>query len=220
MLHNTRGGVEYQEEQVKYFGSAGCDVNGVDPNDPSTKWDSYKLRAKNAGLKTYDWKHCHTYEDIQNLLNMFAKNPLKTGGLNLESVVSEGLSIPQIAAMIDKTLGTDAILSIPTLGWMDGIDWSALSRHVFHLEYFLNDPPRDWVGLNPVDLCRQLAYHAREQCGVKKVMMLCGIYPAPYNPNSVMYSASQYKSFIAAAGEKFGGIYLGDNNGPNYSQWA
>lgn len=226
LLHNARGGVEYQEEQVKYFGSAGCDVNGVDPNDPLTKWDSYKARAKNVGLKTYDWKHCHTYTEIQNLLDLIAQNPLKTGGLNLESVVYEGLSIPRIADMIDNTLGTESILSIPTLGWMDGIDWSALSRHVFHLEYFLNDPPTysdgtsDWNGIHPVDLCRQMAYHAREDCGVRKIMFLCGIYPAPTNPNSVMYSASQYKGFISAAGERFGGIYLGDNNGSNYSQWA
>jgi len=220
MLHAANGGVEYQEEQVKYFGSAMCDVNSP------ASWSAYKLRAANAGLKTVDWRHCHTYVEIQNLLDLFAQNPLKTGGLNLESVVAEGLSIPRIADMIDNTLGTDSIIAIPTLGWMDGIDWSALSRHVFQLEYFLNDPPTypdgssDWAGIHPTELCRQMAYHAREQCGVRKLTFICGIYPAPTNPNSVMYSASEYKSFIAAAGERFGGIYLGDNNGPNYSQWA
>jgi hypothetical protein len=140
--------------------------------------------------------------------------------------VSEGLSIPRIADMIDNTLGTDAILGIPTLAWMDGIDWSAMSRHVFQLEYFLNDPPTypdgtsDWSGIHPTDLCRQMAWHARNDCGVKKITFICGIYPAPQNPNSTMYTADQYQSFIAAAGERFGGIYLGDNNGPNYSQWA
>lgn len=219
MLHAANGGVEYQEEQVKYFGSAMCDLNSP------VSWDAYKARAKTAGLKTVDWWHCHNYDQIQQLLDIIKTNPLKTGGLNLESVVSEGLSIPRIADMVDATLGTDAILAIPTLGWIDGIDWSALSRHVFQLEFFLNDPPTyadgtsDWAGIEPVVLARQLAEHARN-CGVRKMTFLCGIYPAPTNPNSVMLSASQYKSVIAAAGERFGGIYLGDNNGPNYSQWA
>lgn len=221
MLHNPRGGVEYQEEQVKYFGSAMCDVNGIDPNDPQSTWAPYKTRATNVGLKTVDWQHCHTYPMVQDLLNKFKQNPLKTGGLNLESIVFEGLKPNILAQMIDDTLGTDVILGIPTLGWMDGIDWSALSRHVFQLEFFLNDPVPDWIGIPDVELCKQMAYHAREDCGVRKLTMVCGIYDASsYNPLARTLTSSQYKSIIAAAGERFGGIYLGDNNGPNYSQWA
>ncbi len=134
----------------------------------------------------------------------------------------EGLKPNLIAQMIDDILGTDWILCIITLGWMDGIDWSALSRHVFDLEFFLNDPPPngDWQGIPDVDLCRQLAWHAREDCGVKKLRMVCGIYEAPANPYGRNITSTQYKNIIAAAGERFGGIYLGDNNGPNYSQWA
>lgn len=222
-LHSARGGVEYQEEQVKYFGSAACDVNGVIPTDPLSTWDSYKARATNAGLKTVDWKHCHTYAEIEGMLNMFLQSPLKTGILNLESIVSEGLSPNLIAQMIDDFMGTDTILGIITLGWMDGIDWSALSRHVFMLEYFLNDPPTngDWQGNSDVDLCRQMAWHARNDCGVKKLSFVCGIYPPPAsNPYGRIVTSTEYKNAIASAGERFGGIYLGDNNGPNYSQWA
>lgn len=216
MLHAANGGVEYQEEQVKYFGSAMCDINSP------VSWDAYKARAATAGLKTVDWWHCHTYAQIQALLDMFKQHPLKTGGLNLESIVYEGIQPAVVSQMIDNTLGTDAILNIITLGWMDGIDWSALSRHVFMLEFFLNDPPPngDWQGIPDVDLCRQLAWHAREDCGVRKLTMLCGIYEAASNPYGRTVTSTQYKNIIAAAGERFGGIYLGDNNGPNYSQWA
>ena len=220
-LHSARGGVEYQEEQVKYFGSAACDLNGVIPGDPLSTWDAYKTRATSVGLKTVDWQHCHDYGMVQNLLNVIKQNPLKTGILNLESIVFEGMSPNLIAQMIDDTLGTDVILCIITLGWMDGIDWSALSRHVFDLEFFINDPVPDWVGIPDIDLCKQMAWHAREDCGVKKLRMVCGIYDASsYNPNARTITASQYKSIIALAGERFGGIYLGDNNGSNYSQWA
>jgi hypothetical protein len=214
MLHAANGGVEYQSEQVKYFGSAMCDLNSP------VSWDAYKAKATQVGLKTVDWRHVHTYEQIQQLLDVIKQNPLKTGGVNLESVVFEGLSVPRIADMIDSTLGTDCILAIPTMGWVDGIDWSALSRHVFQLEFFLNDPPPDWVGLPDVILCKQLAEHARN-CGIRKFTMVCGIYDASsYNANARNIPAAQYKSIIAQAGERFGGIYLGDNNGSNYSQWA
>jgi hypothetical protein len=215
MLHNARGGVEYQEEQVKYFGSAMCDLNSP------YSWDSYKSRATNVGLKTVDWRHCHSYTDIQELLDIIKLNPLKTGGLNLEDLASEGLSIPRIADMIDNTLGTSSILAIPTLAWVQNFDWSALSRHVIQLEFFLNDPPRNgvWDGIPFVTLAKQMAEHARD-CGIRKFTFVCGIYPAESNPYSVMLSARQYKDIIAAAGERFGGIYLGDNNGSNYSQWA
>jgi hypothetical protein len=217
MLHASNGGVEYQEEQVKYFGSAMCDRNSPAP------WDDYKARATRAGLKTVDWWHCHDYNMIQELLNIAKQNPLKTCGLNLESIVFEGIKPNIVAQMIDETLGPDAILNIITLGWMDGIDWSALSRHVFMLEFFLNDPPTsgDWQGISDVELCKQLAWHAREDCGVRKLTMLCGIYDAPSNPyGGRVLPASYYKKVISDAGERFGGIYLGDNNGPNYSQWA
>lgn len=217
MLHAANGGVEYQEEQVKYFGSAMCDRNTTVP------WTEYKARAARVGLKTVDWWHCHTYAQIQEMLDIIKTNPWKTGGLNLESIVSEGLEPPRIASMIDATLGTEAILAITTLGWMDGIDWSALSRHVFQLEFFLNDPPLsgDWQGIPDVELCKQLAWHAREDCGVRKLTMVVGIYDSShYNQYARTLSANQYKSIIAAAGERFGGIYLGDNNGPNYAQWA
>lgn len=214
MLHAANGGVEYQEEQVKYFGSAMCDLNSPAP------WDSYKARAANAGLKTVDWRHCHTYDEIQQLLDIIKLNPLKTGGLNIEDINTEGLSIPRIADMIDSTLGTGVILGIPTLGWIQQFDWSALSRHVIQLEFFLNDPPPDWIGIPDIQLAKQMAEHARA-CGVRKLTYICGIYDASsYNPNARTLTARQYKDIIAGAGERFGGIYLGDNNGPNYSQWA
>jgi hypothetical protein len=222
-LHSARGGVEYQEEQTKYFGVAACDLNGVKPDDPLTKWDTYKARAKLNSLETVDWQHCHTYAEIQNLLNLFATHPKKTGILNLESIVSEGISPNIVAEMIDTTLGRDVILGIITLGWMDGIDWSALSRHVFQLEFFLNDPPPngDWQGISDVELCRQLAYHAREDCGVRKLTMVCGVYDASqYNQYARTITSAEYKNAIRTAGERFGGIYLGDTNGSNYSQWA
>lgn len=215
MLHAANGGVEYQEEQVKYFGSAMCDLNSP------ASWDAYKARAANAGLKTVDWHHCHNYTDIQNLLDVIKLNPLKTGGLNLEDLATEGLSIPRIADMIDTTLGTSTVLGIPTLAWVQNFDWSALSRHVFQLEFFLNDPPRggEWSGIPYVTLAQQMAEHARD-CGIRKLTFICGIYPAPSNPYGATLTARQYKDIIATAGERFGGIYLGDNNGPNYSQWA
>jgi hypothetical protein len=66
-----------------------------------------------------------------------------------------------------------------------------------------------------------MAWHARNDCGVKKLSFVCGVYPPPPgNPYGRLVTSTEYKSAIANAGEKFGGIYLGDNNGPNYSQWA
>ena len=214
MLHAANGGVEYQEEQVKYFGTAMCDLNSP------VSWAAYKTRAANVGLKTVDWRHVHTYEEVQGLLDVIKQNPLRTGGLNIEDVASEGLSIPRIADMIDATLGTQTILSVPTLAWVQNFDWSALSRHVFQLQFFLNDPPRngEWDGIPHVTLAKQMAQHARD-CGIRKFTFLVGIYPSD-NPYGVTLTARQYKDIIAGAGERFGGIYLGDNNGSNYSQWA
>jgi len=215
MLHNSRGGVEYQEEQVKYFGSAALDMNN--PNS----WDNYITRAKSVGLKTFPWLHCHNYDDITTLINAIRAQGLWTGGLNLEDLVTEGMSVPYIANMIDSRLGPDSILCIPTLGWVQNLDWSALSRHVFLLEFFLNDPPKngDWE-MDPVELCKQLAEHASAY-GVRKMAFLCGIYPPPAdNPYGKVVSADEYQAIIKEAGERFGGIYLGDNNGSNYAQWA
>ena len=133
----------------------------------------------------------------------------------MEDVVSEGMDLKQIAAMIDKALGTKAIMSIPAMGWIANMDWSPLARHVFHLEFFLNDPPAsgDW-NIPDVQLCKQLQEHAHS-CGVKKVAMLCGVYPAKR-----VVTSTEYKAIIKSAGAKFGGIYLGDNNGPDYAQWG
>ena len=47
MLHNSQGGVEYQEEQVKYFGSVQLDMNN--PND----WSAYITRAKACDLRRH-----------------------------------------------------------------------------------------------------------------------------------------------------------------------
>lgn len=216
MLHNSRGGVEYQEEQVKYFGSSMLDMN----NPPPNTWDDYITRAKKCGLKTMPWLHCHNYDDCKKLFQEARNQGMQTCGLNLEDVVSEGVSIPQVAHLIDEYFGTDAILAIPTLGWIQGIDWSALSRHVFLLEFFINDPSPDWIGLDPVDLARQMAENCRNH-GVKKFNYICGIYDArSYNPAAKVYSASQYIDILKQASAKFGGIYLGDNNGSNYAQWA
>lgn len=216
MLHNSRGGVEYQEEQVKYFGTSMLDMN----NPPPNTWDAYITRAKACGLKTMPWLHCHNYDDMKRLFQEARNQGLQTCGLNLEDVVGEGISIPQVAHLIDSYFGTDAILYIPTMGWIEQTDWSALSRHVFGLEFFINDPVRDWIGLNPVDLAMQMATNCKNY-GVKKFNYICGIYDASANnPAAKMYSADEYKSILKSAGVKFGGIYLGDNNGSNYAQWG
>lgn len=214
MCHNSRGGVEYQEEQVKYFGSSMLDMNN--PNS----WDTYIARAKACGLKTMPWLHCHNYDDMKKLFQEAKNQGMQTCGLNLEDIVTDGISLPQVAHLIDEYFGTDAILAIPTLGWIQQLDWSALSRHVFLLEFFINDPAPDWVGLDPVDLARQIATNCTRY-GVKKFNYVCGIYDASANnPAAKMYSADQYKAILKAAGVKFGGIYLGDNNGSDYAQWA
>lgn len=231
--HNSRGGVEYQAEMKAAGFTVTLDLNnpgnqpGYDPTIATPWEESYIPRCNQVGLPWTYWKHCHTYAEIQAFLDKVKTTPQKTGGLNLESVVSEGLSIPRIASMIDETLGTQAILEIATLGWMDGVDWSALRRHVFQLEFFLNDIPTysdgssDWLGIPDVTLAKQLAEHAREDCGVSKLKYLCGVYDASsYNPNARTVTAAQYKSIIEQAGERFGGIYLGDNNGSNYSKWT
>lgn len=214
MCHNARGGVEYQEEMVKYFGSAMLDVN----SPPDAPWDVFRARATKAGLPTVMWQHVHTYDQIQNLLNICKVDG--TGGINLEDITSEKLEPAKIASMIDATLGKDSICAIPTLGWIQDKDWSPLNRHVFLLEFFPNDPSPDWVGKDLLTLVRQCAQHARSW-GVLKLTFVCGIYDAsPNNPNAKTYTAAEYKAAIRTAGERFGGIYLGDNNGSNYAKWA
>jgi hypothetical protein len=143
-------------------------------------------------------------------------HPLKTGGLNLEDVTSEGLSIPRIADMIDTVLGPKSILAIPTLGWIQNRDWSALSRHVFMVEFFLNDPAPEWIGLDDVELARQIGEHARD-CGVKKLSYLCGI-----SGGSRSVTTQHYLDVLKQANERFWGIYLGDayaGTPERYADW-
>lgn len=214
MLHNARGGVEYQEEQVKYFGSALLDVNS--PNS----WTDYKIRASRAGLETRMWHHCHTYSDVASLCNLTKLAGQKECGVNLENIVDAGITPQGVADIIDTILGKDSICIIPNLGWIQNLDWSPLSRHVFLLEIFLNDPWKDWKLLSDKQVIEQCAYHARE-CGAKKVSILCGIYDASsYNPDARKVTPQEYLTAIKEAGETFGGVYLGDNNGPDYSGWA
>jgi hypothetical protein len=214
MLHNARGGVEYQEEQVKYFGSALLDLNS-----PSS-WDTYIARAQRVGLETRRWHHCHSYADVSKLCAITKGLGQKECGINLEDIVGSNITPQGVADIIDEVLGKDSICVIPNLGWIQNLDWSALSRHVFLLECFLNDPWADWKNLTNEQIISQCANHARE-CGAKKVSILCGIYDASsYNPNARAVTAKIYMDVLRATGEKFGGIYLGDNNGPDYSVWV
>lgn len=219
LLHNSRGGVEYQEEQKKYFGSVSLDLNNPATVDGQpNSWENYIARANQVGLPWTYWWHCHTHDNVAKLLNKTPRG--KTCAINLEDVVTDGISIPQVASLIDSYLGTDAIVAIPTLGWIQNLDWSALSRHVFLLEFFLNDPPPEWQGIPDVDLARQFQEHAL-QYGCKKVAFLCGIYDASEsNPGARTLTSDQYLTILREAGVKFGGIYLGDNNGSNYAQWV
>lgn len=214
MLHSARGGVEYQEEQVKYFGSALLDLNTPSP------WADYVVRADRVGLKTRKWRHCHSYSDITNLCSIARLEGHKECGINLEDMVGDNLTPQKVADIIDDILGEDSICVIPNYGWIQNMDWSPLSRHVFLLECFLNDPWRDWVNLTNEQIIKQCADHARN-CGAKKVSILCGIYDASsYNPHARKVTPKEYLDVIAKTREKFGGIYLGDNNGADYSVWA
>jgi hypothetical protein len=214
MLHNARGGVEYQEEQVKYFGSALLDLNS--PNS----WDNYIARAIQVGLPVRLWHHCHTNEDISNLCIKAKMAGQKECGVNLEDLSSGNVTPQGAADIIDDILGKDSICVIPNLGWIQNRDWSPLSRHVFLLECFLNDPWKDWEKLTGDQIIKQCADHARA-CGAKKVSILCGIYDASaYNPLARKVTAAEYLAILGRTGERFGGIYLGDNNGPDYSVWA
>jgi hypothetical protein len=215
MLHNARGGVEYWDLQKQYFGSVSLDLNSDSP------WDFYISTANTKALPWTYWKHCHTYSEIQEFLDLVKTHQLKTGGLNLESIYSEDLRPPRIADMIDSTLGTSAILCIPTLGWIDGIDWSALSRHVFLLEFFINDPVPDWVGRDDIELARELIQHAQDW-GARKIALLCGAYDGRLsnNPNGRLVSPERYKQIINTVGARYGGVYLGDHIGTNYAEWS
>ncbi len=214
MLHNARGGVEYQEEQAKYFGSALLDLNS-----PSS-WVNYIVRADRAGLQTRRWHHCRSYDNVREICyktNVFGE---KECGINLEDMIGDQMTPRGVADIIDDILGPNSICIIPNYGWIQNMDWSPLSRHVFLLECFLNDPWGDWKNLTNEQIITQCANHARE-CGVKKVSILCGIYDASsYNPNARKVTPKDYLDILAKTGENFGGIYLGDNNGADYSVWA
>lgn len=211
LLHNARGGVEYQDEQVKYFGCAMLDLNSPTP------WAAFKARAERVGLRTVYWWHCHSYADVEDF--MVRIQPDGTGGLNLEDIANENMTPERIAGIVDRYL-PKAILSIPTLGWIQNFDWSPLNRHVFQLEFFLNDPRKAWVDVgDDVLLVRQLAEHARA-CGCTKITFLCGAYDASAtNPYARTVTPAYYKQIIAAAGERYGGLYLGDNVQGNYQPW-
>lgn len=214
MLHNARGGIEYQEEQAKYFGSALLDLNSPSP------WNDYIYRANHAGLKTRRWKHCRSYSDVVNLCTLTKSLGQKECGINLENIVGDKITPQGVSDIIDDILGKDSICIIPNLGWIQNQDWSPLSRHVFLLEIFLNDPAKDWVNLTSYQVITQCASHARDS-GAKKISILCGLYDASsYNPHARKVTPKEYLNIIEEAGEKFGGIYLGDNNGPNYSVWT
>lgn len=214
MCHAHDGGVEYQENMAAAGFTAMLDLN-----DPGGKpaWDTFRARAKTAGLPCTYWRHCHTYVEIQNALTTFKADG--TGGLNLEDMVTEGLNPKDVAEMIDDILGPDSIVAIPTMGSIQQIDWSPLNRHVFLLEFFPNDPPPDWVGKDLEYLIRFCADTARAW-GVKKLNFVCGVYYTDTNPHSKLYTSNQYLTALKNQGEIFGGIYLGDNNGPNYEQWS
>lgn len=214
MLHNARGGVEFQEEQVKYFGSAILDLNSPYP------WYDYMGRAIRVGLQTRLWHHCRSYADVTNICIMTKIAGQKECGINLEDMVSDKMTPQEVSVIIDDILGKDSICIIPNLGWIQNRDWSPLSRHVFLLECFLNDPRNDWKNLTNEQIVKQCADHARAS-GVKKVSILCGIYDASsYNPNARKVTPKDYLDIITKTNEKFGGIFLGDNNGPDYSVWA
>lgn len=214
MFYNPRGGIEYQEEQIKYFGSALLDLNSPFP------WDDYVIKANQVGLQTRRWKHCHSNDDVIALCNYTKMFGQKECGINLEDMASDKITPQGVSNIIDDILGKDSICIIPNYGWIQNIDWSPLSRHVFLLECFLNDPWKDWIHLTNEQIVKQCADHARS-CGVKKVSILCGLYDASeYNPNARKVSPKEYLQVLSNTGEKFGGIYLGDNNGPDYSVWA
>src|SRR5574338_3824 len=213
VLHNARGGVEYQEEQVKYFGNALLDLNSPYP------WDDYINRANNAGLRVTYWRHCHSYNDIRSLLSQCKNKGFQSAAINIEDLVTEDITPQGIASVIDQYYPNVSLLII-SLGWLQnplgswGTNYSPLKRHVFSLEAFLNDPDPNWGAQDDVTLMKAFGEHARD-VGLTKVQMLCGIYPAKR-----YITSSQYLYAIKTAGEMFGGIYLGDNNGSNYSQWA
>lgn len=214
MLNNARGGVEFQEEQMKYFGSVVLDLNSP------YAWHDYIVRADQIGLKTRLWHHCRSYADVTNICTMTHAAGQKECGINLEDMVSDNLTPRGVSDIIDNILGKDSICIIPNYGWIQNMDWSPLSRHVFLLECFLNDPWNDWKTLTNEQIVKQCADHARAS-GAKKVSILCGIYDASsYNPNARHVTPQEYLDVIRKTGEKFGGIFLGDNNGPDYSVWA
>lgn len=214
MLHNARGGVEFQEEQKKYFGSAVLDLNSP------YSWLSYVQRADQVGLETRLWHHCRSYADVTNICTMTKAAGQKECGINLENMVGDGMTPEGVAKIIDSILGINSICLIPNYGWIQNMDWSPLSRHVFLLECFLNDPPDAWVNLTNEQIVNQCADHARAS-GAKKVSILCGIYDASsYNPNARNVTPKEYLDIIRKTGEIFGGIFLGDNNGSDYSVWA
>lgn len=214
MLHNARGGIEYQKEQAKYFGSAVLDMNSPYP------WDDYQKGAEQAGLQTRLWHMCTTLSDVENICKLTKERNQKECGINLEDMVSIGLTPNIVANVIDEILGPKSICIIPNYGWIQNMDWSPLERHVFLLECFLNDPWWDWKDLSNEEIVKRCAAHARA-CGVKKVSILCGLYDASeYNEYARVVTPKEYLDIIRKLGERFGGIYLGDNNGPDYSVWA
>lgn len=214
LLHNARGGIEYHQEQKRYFGSVLLDMNSP------YSWDKYITRADLIGLETRPWHHCRTYADVRAICNMTKLLGKKECGINVEDMVSDGLTPKGVAEIIDSILGPESICLIPNLGWIQNMDWSSLSRHVFNLEIFLNDPRPEWEDLSNEEVIKQCAYHARA-CGAKKVSILCGIYDASsYNPIARKVTPKDYLDLLEKTGEKFGGIYLGDNNGSDYSVWA
>lgn len=169
----------------------------ADPN-----WIRQRQLMAGVGVAAFPWLHVRSMGDLDRLLDFADRWGTRYAGVNIEDVVSDNLSVPAIAATLQRWGGDALIITLPWIA--NGQGWQALEAYPFALEYFPFDPTWNPI-FDPMDV---LVDHACDEIGDEaKITFMYGTYPdAIANP-------SRYNLNVAHS------FYPGDSIGTTVAEW-
>lgn len=169
----------------------------ADPN-----WIRQRQLMAGAGVAAFPWLHVRSMGDLDRLLDFADRWGTRYAGVNIEDVVSDNLSVPAIAARLQRWGGNALIITLPWVA--NGQGWSSLSAYPFALEYFPFD-----MSWNPIfDDMNVLVAHACAEIGDDaKITFMYGTYP------SEIANPSKYNLNVAHS------FYPGDSIGTTVAEW-